>query len=278
MKTAICNETFEHWRWDDTLDAITAAGYDGVEIAPFTFASEPAEITADDRASIATAARRRGLQIAGLHWLLVSPPGLSLTSDDTEVRVRTVRHLAALVELCADLGGAIMVLGSPAQRRIPAGLNTAGATLRVVEALASVAPEAEKRGITICLEPLPAPEADLILTLHEAVDAIAQVASPNLRTLIDVKSASAESTDVAAAVRTWAPWVAHFHANDTNMRGPGTGDTDYVPIMAALHEIGYAGWVSVEVFNYEPDPVTIARESISYVRRCNEAAMRSQRA
>jgi sugar phosphate isomerase/epimerase len=79
---------------------------------------------------------------------------------------------------------------------------------------------------------------------------------------------TSESTSIPELIARHADRVAHFHANDANRRGPGFGDVDFRPIMRALREANYSGWVSVEVFDYSPDPVTIARESIRYLREC----------
>jgi D-psicose/D-tagatose/L-ribulose 3-epimerase len=131
---------------------------------------------------------------------------------------------------------------------------------------------AAEQEIVLCLEPLPGPEADYILTLRQAVTLVERFNHPALRTIFDVKSASSEGRPLPDLIREFAPWIAHVHANDVNRRGPGFGATDFAPIMAALHEIGYGGYVSVEVFDYTPDPVTIARDSLAYMRRCEAAS------
>lgn len=268
MRFAICNETFQGWEWDRTCATVAELGYDSIEIAPFTLADDVRTTTSADRARWADVAKRAGLVVTGLHWLLVSPKGLSLTTREEATRRQTSDYLVALVEFCADLGGATMVLGSPAQRRIPDGDTRETAIERLIDAIAPAVTRAAAVGVTICLEPLPAPEADLILTLHEAVEVARRVGSPALRTIFDVKSACSEGRPLPDLIAEYAPWIAHVHANDANRRGPGFGDTDYVPIMAELDRVGYEGWVSVEVFDYSPDPITIARESLAYMRRC----------
>jgi len=120
--------------------------------------------------------------------------------------------------------------------------------------------------VILCQEALPPPEADFITTAAEAADLVRSVAHPNFRLMLDVKSMCAEERPPAAIIREFAPLVEHFHANDANRRGPGFGDTDFRPIAAALREVGYPHWVSVEVFDYTPDPETIARESLRYLR------------
>src|ERR1051325_10792386 len=112
MKFAICNETFQGWNWERTCRFVAETGYDAIEIAPFTLAEDVRTLNAEDRARIRQTAADSGLDIVGLHWLLVSPKGLSATSSDEAVRQATSDYLLALVEFCGDVGGKIMVFGS----------------------------------------------------------------------------------------------------------------------------------------------------------------------
>lgn len=272
MKYAICNETFQGMAWPETCHAVASSGYQGIEVAPFTLAANVGDISANARRDCADTARREGLEIVGLHWLLVSPKGLSVTDADAAVRERTAIYLTDLVDFCADLGGRILVFGSPAQRRLPTDVAPEQAAQAARDRLlACIEPAlqiAHERGITICLEPLPAPEADFILSLETAVDIISRLNHPALQTIFDVKSASSEGKALPDLIRTYAPYIAHVHANDANRRGPGFGATDYRPILSALEEVDYAGYVSVEVFDYTPDPFIIARDSLAYMQRC----------
>ena len=112
------------------------------------------------------------------------------------------------------------------------------------------------------------PEADFINTCAEANDILRRLDHPNFVLHLDVKAMSTDDGPAADLIRRHGARAGHFHANDVNRRGPGFGDTDFVPIFRALKESGYRGWVSVEVFDYSPDPETIARESIRYMREC----------
>jgi sugar phosphate isomerase/epimerase len=271
MRYAICNETFQGWEWPRTCDAIAELGYQGVEVAPFTLAPDVRELDSAARRELAARATQAGLQVAGLHWLLVSPKGLSATSSDESVRNETASYLAALADFCADIGGRIMVFGSPSQRRIPDGGTAALAADRFCSTLEQAICRAERHGITICLEPLPPPEADFILRLSEAEALVGRIDHPCVRSIFDVKSASSEGRPLQELIGEYRHLIAHVHANDANRRGPGTGDTDFAPIFRALSAAGYAGWVSVEVFDYSPDPVTIGRESLAYMRGCEPA-------
>jgi sugar phosphate isomerase/epimerase len=269
MKFAICNETFQGWDWAETCHKVAELGYDGIEVAPFTLADDVRSISGHARNVYARTAKREGLEVTGLHWLLVSPKGLSVTSDDEAVRAETANYLAALTDFCADLGGQTLVLGSPAQRRLPNG-DAGLAASRLKAALQPALARAEAHGIRLCLEPLPPPEADFMLTLAEAVALVERFKHPALCTIFDVKSASSEGKPLESLLHEFAPYIGHIHANDANRRGPGFGETDFVPILRALQEVQYAGYVSIEVFDYSPDPVTIAREGLAYLQRCLE--------
>jgi len=268
MRFAICNETFQGWTWDRICEFAAATGYAGIEIAPFTLAEDVRGLDAAQRERIRRAAEGNGLAIVGLHWLLVSPKGLSATSPDAETRRATAGYLVALAQLCSDLGGSVMVFGSPAQRRIEEGVSREDALRWFAETLHPALDYAANLGISICVEPLPAPEANFIMTLDEAATILRLLDHPAARTILDVKSASAERQDIPALIEAYGPLIRHVHANDANRRGPGFGETDFVPILRALRRIGYSGYISVEVFDYTPDPETIARASLVYLEDC----------
>ena len=269
IRFAICNEIFKDWRLEDAFTFIREVGYDGVEIAPFTLAERAERISQEERKHIRQLAKRCGLDIVGLHWLLVSPPGLHLTTPDDTVREATKAYFRSLMHLCADLGGQILVVGSPKQRSLVPGDTYEAAWERAKAFFADLLPLAEQLGVVFCIEALPG-ETDFIPTLGEALRFVREINHPNLQTMVDVKSACAQGLALDEAVRIVAPPLRHVHANDANRLGPGMGDTDLAPLARALKEIGYDGFVSVEVFDFSPGPERIARESLRYLQRVFE--------
>ena len=267
MKFAICNETFQGWAWDRTVEYVSKAGYDGLEVAPFTLASDLRDLSASDRRSLRESAEARGLPLTALHWLLVSPEGLHVNSPDPAVREETAAYLEALVDLAGDLGVPMMVFGSPKQRRIADEVSRSQAEAWAEEAVRRMIPKLEARNVRLAMEPLPPPEADLWLTCDETWKFVERIGHPRVGLHLDVKSMCSEG-DPVDLIRKYGSRAFYFHANDANRRGPGFGEVDFGPILAALTEVGYDGWVSVEVFDYSPDPETIARESLKTLRSC----------
>ena len=269
-KFAICNETFGNEmtgpRWEQVCRFVADTGYDGIELAPFTFAPSVEELGSEDRRRIAQVARDAGLDIVGLHWLMVSPPGLHINSPDLELRRHTADYLRSLVHFCGDVGGRMMVFGSPKQRWVAEETPRDQAWEWTAEAYRSVMPDAADRGVILCMEALPPPESNFILNAAEAAAMVRAVDHPNFRLMLDVKSMCAEERPIPEIIREFSSLVEHFHANDANRRGPGFGDTDFRPIAVALRECGYHQYVSVEVFDYSPDPETIAQVSLQTLR------------
>jgi len=272
MRYAICNETFEGWDHERVCRFVAGLGYQGLEIAPFTLAPRVTDVTPERRRELRRQAEAHGLTLLGLHWLLARTTGLQLTSPDSAVRRATADYLAELARCCRDLGGDVLVFGSPAQRRIPAGASREQATDYAVDTFRRAAPAFADCGVTLCLEPLSPPEADFLNTCAEAVAVLDRLDHPNFALHLDVKAMATETEPATELIRRYAARTGHFHANDPNRRGPGFGDADFVPIFRALRDSGYNGWVSVEVFDYGPDPETLARESIRYMRECEGKA------
>lgn len=268
LRYAICNETFEGWDHERICATAAELGYTGLEVAPFMLAPRITDVSATRRSELRRQAEAAGLRIIGLHWLLAKTEGLMLTSPEAAVRRRTAEYLVELARCCRDLGGDLMVFGSPAQRRIPTGATRAQAADYALDTFTQAQPGIADAGVRLCLEPLAPAEADFLNTCAEGVALLDRLPHPNFVLHQDVKAMSSEAEPIPELIHRYAGRLGHFHANDANRRGPGFGAVDFVPIFRALTEVGYKGWVSVEVFDYTPDPVTIARESIRYMREC----------
>jgi sugar phosphate isomerase/epimerase len=267
MRYAICNETFGDWPHERVCATVAELGYTGLEVAPFTLAPLITDLTAAQRRDLRRVAESHDLTIFALHWLLAKTTGFYLNSPDPAIQKKTGLYLADLAIACADLGGSIMVLGSPKQRDLLPGVTMAQADDYACQTLSYALGIFAKTGVTLALEPLGPSETNYWNTAAETVSVIDRLSHPHVRLHLDVKAMCSESIPISDVIRKNIRHMVHFHANDPNLRGPGMGEVDFTPIFAALKETGYAGWVSVEPFDYSPDPLTVARESIAYMKR-----------
>jgi len=236
MRIALCNEVLAGMPLERQCAIASALGYDGLEIAPFTLSDAPEKITTAEAAKIRATVESFGLAVTGLHWLLVKPEGLSLTDPDAAVRARTLAMMTHLVGLCAELGGAVLVHGSPKQRQIAPGDTHAIALDRLRDAMAQVALAAARVGVIYCIEPLSPRETALINTIAEAAELVGAIDHPNLRTMIDCSAAGLTETEpVPALIERWLPTglIAHLQVNDPNRRAPGQGEMKFAPMLAA---------------------------------------------
>ncbi len=262
MKFAICNETFGDWPFEKAFGTARECGYTGIEIAPFTLATSAYDISAATRATVRRQAEAADLEVVGLHWLLAKTTGYYLTTPDAAVRKATGEYLAELARLCRDLGGNLMVLGSPVQRNLLPGVSHDEAMKHAADCLQRAVPTLEECGVTIAVEPLGPLEGDFLNTAELGARLCEMVGSNYCRLHLDVKAMSTESTPIPQIIHEQRALLHHFHANDPNKLGPGMGEIDFVPIFRALGEVDYRGWVSVEVFDYSPGAKNIATLSM----------------
>ncbi|MGD9882077.1 MAG: sugar phosphate isomerase/epimerase family protein [Reyranella sp.] len=270
MKLSLCNEVIRDLPFDRQCALAAGLGYHGLELAPFTLGDDAWRMPAARRADIRRSCRDAGLEVSGLHWLLAAPAGLSITTADRAVWRQSVDVLAASVELCAELGGTYLVHGSPAQRRA----SSADDRSRAEEAWLLAAEQAAAARVAYCIEPLAAPDCNFVNTLAEAAEIVRRLGNPALRTMIDTLAAGLmEPEPVADAIRRWMPTglLAHVQFNDRNRRGPGQGEDRFAPVVRALRETGYGGWIAMEPFVYEPDGPSCAARMIGYVAGLMEA-------
>jgi sugar phosphate isomerase/epimerase len=257
MKFGICSEIFQGWKIDDAMSFAKKAGYDGIEIAPFTLAKYVTEIPAAERSRIRDAARDVGIEITGIHWVLVQAEGMYLNHPDAAVRQRTQNYFVELVDFCADLGGRIIVVGSPKQRNVMDGVTYEQAWSWATETFRP----------SVGFEPLAPTETNFVNTAAEGIRFARQFNSKAMKIILDVKAMCSEGKPIEQIIRESSGEFAYFHANDKNLKGPGFGEVDFRPIAGALREVGYDGYVSVEVFKFDEGAEAIATQSIDYLKR-----------
>ena len=267
MEFTLCNEVLRNLSLPEQCRFAAEMGYSGLEIAPFTLADDPTRISARDIARIRHIVEDHGLRVTGLHWLLVVPEGLSITDPAPEIRYRTGDVLAALVDLCAELGGRVLVHGSPKQRRLGDDPEQGRAT--ALTHLASAGARARKAGMTYCIEPLSADESDFLNLVSEAAAFVQDADEPGLRTMIDTGHAlRGEDEGLADLAARWLPtgMIAHFQFNDCNRRGPGQGEDRFGPLLQQIVSAGWPHPLAIEPFVYLPDGPSTAAQSIGHLR------------
>ena len=262
MKFALCNEIFRDLPLEDAFQKIADIGYEGVEVAPFTLNSNPREITDQDVDRCLKAADATKLEVVGLHWLMAETDGLHLTHTDPSILDATKKYLIQLGKLTARMNGSILVLGSPQQRNLLPGVSYEEAFDRAVSLMQEVCREIENDGVAFAIEPLAKVETDFLSSCEEGRDFVRAVNHPACGLHLDIKAMTAEPHGVCHAIREYHADCIHFHANDSNLRGPGQGPTDINEVARTLQSTAYKGWLSVEAFDYFPNPDECARISL----------------
>jgi D-psicose/D-tagatose/L-ribulose 3-epimerase len=274
MKLSLCNEVLRHEPFERQCELAASIGCQGLELAPFTLTDNPFSLDDAVAAGLRRTAQAQGIAISSLHWLLVAPPGLSIATPDAALRQRTLGLLQRLIGFAAACGAPVLVHGSPAQRAPVAGQSLADALARCEDSWSQLALHAAAAGVTYCIEPLSRAETPVINTLAEAAAVVDRIGSSALRTMFDLSAASQSETDPVHEVLSRhlaAGQVAHVQLNDRNRRGPGQGSTPVAPVLRVLQRAGWAGWVALEPFDYQPDALSCAAASAAYVRGAWEA-------
>ncbi len=267
IKISICNELFAGWPIERVFEYAAQLGYDGVEIAPYTLADSVTEISAKERRSIRHAADKNAIEIVGLHWLLAKPEGLYINHPDEIIRIKTQEYMEALIHFCADIGGRILVHGSPHQRSVQEGWDVQESWNFAKETFKVCLKTAQKRNVLYCIEPLAHSYTNFINSVAEGIRLVREIRHPHFKMVFDARSASAEEKSASEALLRAldSGYLRHVHVNDVNGKGPGFGETAFVPILKSLIKHRYRGYMSVEVFDFSPDPQTVASRSIGYL-------------
>jgi sugar phosphate isomerase/epimerase len=268
MKVSICNELFQGWPIEEVFAYAARLGYDGVEIAPYTLADSVTDITPKRRRQIKEAAGKCRIEIVGLHWLLVKPEGLHISHPDEFIRIKTQEYIEALIHFCADIGGRMLLHGSPHQRRVHEDWGFEECWELAKETFKVCLRVASKRNVIYCIEPLLRANTNFVNTVEDALRFVREINHPQFQMMFDCRNACVEEKTAATALvrALTSGHLRHIHVNDANGSGPGCGDMRFLPMLKILLENRYRGYLSVEVTGSDPDPRTVASRSIGYLK------------
>jgi D-psicose/D-tagatose/L-ribulose 3-epimerase len=255
------------------LPTIKKHGFDGVEVPLFRAAGFPA------------ADIRKGVEANGLECTVCSvlPANLSLVSEDASVRAATVTHLKEAAEAVAEAGAKIIAgpLYSPVGY-IPGRRRTADEWKWAVEGYQAIAPTLEHYGVTVAIEPLNRFETYFLNTAEDAAALMAEVGHPNIGVLYDTFHANIEEKNIAGGLRAVGPYLKHVHTCENDRGIPGSGHVEWDEVFAALRELHYDGWLTIESFGFTmgelaaaasiwrdiaPSPESIAFEGVKFLKR-----------
>jgi D-psicose/D-tagatose/L-ribulose 3-epimerase len=258
------------------LPRLRAHGFDGFEVPVF----EPAKVEAQ---SIRAALAENNLACT---VCCILPAGMNPTSEDALVRRKTQQHLVDCVKVCADLGSTVMAgpLYSPVGY-LPGRRRTPDEWQWAAECFASLGETLDSHRVTLALEPLNRFETYFLNTAADAANLCREINHPRIGVLLDTFHTNIEEKDAAASFRKIGKTLKHVHACENDRGIPGTGHVDFSGIFAALKEIGYDGWITIESFGYAhkelaaaaaiwrdlaPSPESIAFEGLPFLKNVAE--------
>lgn len=247
--------------WDDLPAACRTArafGFDAIELfPPGPHAIDTAELKAllDDT----------GLSLAavgtGAGWVKHK---LTLTTADQETHAKAMKFVEGMIDFAAVFDAPVIIGSMQGRAADTAALPATMGYL--AEALLNLGLRANRYGLPLLYEPLNRYETNLVNRLEDGVKLVSGLASGNVKLLADLYHMNIEEADLPAALRAAGAHVGHVHFADSNRRAAGLGHTDFAPVVSALRDIGYAGYLSAEVLPL-PDPQAAARQTIESFRR-----------
>jgi sugar phosphate isomerase/epimerase len=248
--------------WDDLPAACRRAaelGFDAIELfAPSADAVEPRrlkQLLVDHRLTLAAVG-------TGAGWVRHK---LTLTQSDAAARQKARDFIKSIIALGGPLG-APAIIGSMQGRHSSDGVSEQAARAWLSEALEELGEFARQYAVPLVYEPLNRYETNLCNTIEQGAAICRSLSTRNVRLLADLFHMNIEEIDSPAALRAGGGLVGHVHFVDSNRRPAGCGHLDYPPIVAALREIGYAGYVSAEALPW-PDSESAARQTIDSYRK-----------
>lgn len=266
IKLAVSNIAWYPKEIDILLQLLSSLKCQGIELAASMLWEEPIDLSVKERLELRRKIKDAGLKLIGLQSLLYTRRDLLLFKDG-HTRQKTLDYLSRLMDLCFDLGGEILVFGSPRNRNI-GNLPPGEARSIAVDFFRKISKLAEERNVFFCIEPLERAETDFINTVAEAERLIEDAGGPEgLGLHIDAKGLI-DADEVSASYLTQSfARAKHVHLNDPSLMPPGSTGYDHQKIRARMEGSGYSRFVSIEMRRQDSDVEDSIRRAVDYVKR-----------
>ena len=280
MKYALCNELFGKMDLAASAEITRKAGYGGIEFAPYTvFGSfSPADVQAGIK-NIKLALTENDLSFVGFHWLMVGPQYnvkgeellFSLVSPDKARREIALDRIKLLLSAAGELGGGVLILGSPKSRGSVPGQSAEEAFAIFRDGISSLGDFAVSCNSILLPEHLDHGQCNVLNTLEEAQDIVNYASSPGISGMFDFHNSGDETESWEALIRKYKEIIKHVHINEWDGGPPGTGKSDYAPSFRTLREIGFDGWVSMEIFSEPENPALLITDALEFMLKTEKA-------
>ena len=265
-KIAFCQDLFKNKPLEEICKLLLDLGYQGIELAPFCFSDDIRRLERTEILKYRKIIEDYGIQISGMHWLLVSPVGMSITTLDNEIYNNTRDFFKKLIEFSYFIGNKILIFGSPKQRNL-LNKNNEQELARAITFFKEMSEMCSRYDIKIAFEPLGPQITNFGGTTEDALEIIKEVDHPSFSMMLDTCAILREEKNPSDLIKSMKNKFIYYHLNDPNEFGPEMAALDFTPIFQAFSEINYTGWVSVEPFSTAISPEIIAKRSIENIKK-----------
>jgi sugar phosphate isomerase/epimerase len=275
MRLAFSTNAYLKFSFPEAVRRLAALGYTGVEIMADVPHAWPAFLLEEQKQAIRDALTRHKLAISNINAFMMHAVNdarqrywhPSWIEPDRHYRQVRIDHTKRALTLARELGAACITTepGGP----VDPGTSWQSALKLFVEEIKPVAEHAEKEGVLLLVEP----EPDLLIEKAEQFEEFMRhINSPAVALNFDIGHFYCVGDEPAPTLRRLARWVRHIHLEDiaaTRVHHhliPGEGAIDFASVFQAIRDIGYTGWVTIELYPYVDDPDAAARTALERVK------------
>lgn len=249
---------------EETIKRVASIGYDGIEIGAAAPHAYPDYLNKERRQEIKDVLEENGIELSGMLPAPGGGPGHNVASPLPEERRMAIEQYKKVIELCSELGGSTVLYVAGWQ---VFGTERAQAWQWSHDALSEIAETASDHDVTIAVEPTPE-DSNLIESCDDALELMRQVSSPAVKVMFDtihVLYRNEVPTDYAYAM---GKDLHYVHLSDLDRQPPGAGRADFVSLVEVLKEVGYDGYLSMEIGFTQRDIEAdqVARQAHDYMR------------